>query len=824
MNEHMEKKLELLKELTEYLEKNKIKYYLGGDILINIYNNIEISNNVKFKVCVCEKTVNNINTLISENRAIEEVYDKNKKLIYRYINKNTLYYDLYDKNNSNGIYIEIYTNEKDYNNYTNTKITNFLVKIPKNLDLYLKNNYGLGYKYLNEKKTSIPGYVVYNANISFEIYLNEIKKNKLKHKKHFFYKYDKKLAKQKKYNTIINNYKNLVKRTDARYKLLKKYENIKEEIIKSYKSKDYSKLKNYLNDYLYEIKKFYDLNLGLCFDKDIFDITIDYLRYDKQDELANWLLANTPTEHLCNMDFTYNDKNVTNKDQYIDLDNKHLELMKMFDKYCKDNDIQYFYDGGSVLGAIRHNDFIPWDSDVDVLMTYDNYEKFRKTIENKPIKDMKFVDVENTPTYPINFGRLYDLNSFRLYWTDSLLSSSYGYHIDIFALDKKIENKVLNKLHLYLFIIYGQLLNEDAPMYNINLSFICHFCEFFMKIFGRERILKLFQKILFSVNNKKEFKNYKYRWRKVIYYDKKVFEKQLYVPFRDMSIPIPCLYEDYLEKQYGESWFIYPPKSECRKSTKIFNLYVPYNLYQDDFLYFTDKKATNKAFKKVKYLKMRRANLGKKIDKLKLLYKYYASAIQINKTIDINKVKEYYNNNEYGKIKEYLSAYYSLQSKKMYLNNGMLFFEDKEFLYEVVYTLIMCGEFYNARKLIKSPKIKEILEDSYDKLNKLMDDAKNISKKSDKDKKNLFKEHPYCINFYLEYYSLIKTNDEKKNEIDKFNKVYPNYGEVMYIEALYNLEMNNVKTAIELFNTAKENTRNGLIIKRINEILNDLNK
>ena len=46
----------------------------------------------------------------------------------------------------------------------------------------------------------------------------------------------------------------------------------------------------------------------------------------------------------------------------------------------------------------------------------------------------------------------------------------------------------------------------------------------------------------------------------------------------------------------------------------------------------------------------------------------------------------------------------------------------------------------------------------------------------------------------------------------------------MYIEALYNLEMNNVKTAIELFNTAKENTRNGLIIKRINEILNDLNK
>ena len=93
MNEHMKKKLELLKELTKFLEKNKIKYYVEGDILINVYNNIEIDNNLDFNVAICNKELKNLNNLNTKNRSIVTAYDNN----------NTIYYYQNNDNNSNNI-------------------------------------------------------------------------------------------------------------------------------------------------------------------------------------------------------------------------------------------------------------------------------------------------------------------------------------------------------------------------------------------------------------------------------------------------------------------------------------------------------------------------------------------------------------------------------------------------------------------------------------------------------------------------------------------------------------------------------------------------
>ena len=55
-----------------------------------------------------------------------------------------------------------------------------------------------------------------------------------------------------------------------------------------------------------------------------------------------------------------------------------LSVMKDVDRFCKKNKIQYYLMGGSALGAMRHRGFIPWDDDLDIFMTYDNYQKFIK--------------------------------------------------------------------------------------------------------------------------------------------------------------------------------------------------------------------------------------------------------------------------------------------------------------------------------------------------------------------------------------------------------------------------------------------------------------
>lgn len=60
-----------------------------------------------------------------------------------------------------------------------------------------------------------------------------------------------------------------------------------------------------------------------------------------------------------------------------------LKMMKIFDKLCRENGLEYWLDFGNLLGAIRHKGFIPWDDDVDFGMLRDDYEKFIELFKNK---------------------------------------------------------------------------------------------------------------------------------------------------------------------------------------------------------------------------------------------------------------------------------------------------------------------------------------------------------------------------------------------------------------------------------------------------------
>lgn len=74
--------------------------------------------------------------------------------------------------------------------------------------------------------------------------------------------------------------------------------------------------------------------------------------------------------------------------QYLskeELKDSQMNILKFIDRVCKENDISYFVNYGTLLGAIRHKGFIPWDDDIDICLYREDYDRFLNVV--KELKD-----------------------------------------------------------------------------------------------------------------------------------------------------------------------------------------------------------------------------------------------------------------------------------------------------------------------------------------------------------------------------------------------------------------------------------------------------
>lgn len=113
-----------------------------------------------------------------------------------------------------------------------------------------------------------------------------------------------------------------------------------------------------------------------------------------------------------------------------------LSILIEFDKFCKENNLQYFLCGGTLLGAVRHNGFIPWDDDIDVCMPRQDYEKFFTLTAFKPIRKNLITSTYkkclNCISYP--FIKLIDVNTVLVEQGKTQKGRS-GVFIDILPID-----------------------------------------------------------------------------------------------------------------------------------------------------------------------------------------------------------------------------------------------------------------------------------------------------------------------------------------------------------------------------------------------------
>lgn len=80
-----------------------------------------------------------------------------------------------------------------------------------------------------------------------------------------------------------------------------------------------------------------------------------------------------------------------------------LDMLKEIDAFCRTNNIRYTLACGTLIGAIRHGGYIPWDDDVDITMPYDDMLKFKKLFKSET---MKYCDIETEKNYGYEFSRI----------------------------------------------------------------------------------------------------------------------------------------------------------------------------------------------------------------------------------------------------------------------------------------------------------------------------------------------------------------------------------------------------------------------------------
>lgn len=277
-------------------------------------------------------------------------------------------------------------------------------------------------------------------------------------------------------------------------------------------------------------------------------------------------------------------KEETRCDFFVDSTRKkiwaiQLDLARELTRVCNEINVKFFLHAGSLLGAVRHHGFIPWDDDFDVAMLREDYEKLLK--HNTLFEHPYFLQTPHTdPNYAFSFARI--VNDKTTYCSE--MFSYQGYHagvcIDIFPVDPWIRSKgeaVYNEV--------AQLNRENSTFMRMKNPNLDEDNQKRVAAWAKKDPVAVYDRIqaLASQFLKEDADSLAdgvvtvWKYGKDIY-PANSFDKQVYVPFEGMELPISSRSHEILRALYGD-YMIYPPlkKRGVWHSGVIINPDLPYS-------------------------------------------------------------------------------------------------------------------------------------------------------------------------------------------------------------------------------------------------------
>lgn len=275
-----------------------------------------------------------------------------------------------------------------------------------------------------------------------------------------------------------------------------------------------------------------------------------------------------------------------------------FELLLKFDRFCQSHNITYSLDFGSMLGAIRHRGYIPWDNDVDVCMLQSEYDKLLRVVESGEIPEgCALIDRSLNPDHQQAFGRLVDTSTSCMLERTAWISPTNGLFVDIFALRPLPRGERAKRKAIRDFCAYDEYLSiVKRRAGNRTWSFKVRYAQLLLreKLFGREKAIAWIKgkadKAL-SVENPEWLLINSGGWYDGFELRRPEWVSEVVrVPVSGHMLPVFKGYLEILRVDYGDGWRNWP-SGTLKFQPYVANLNIPGEFIFKDYSLAIDREA-----------------------------------------------------------------------------------------------------------------------------------------------------------------------------------------------------------------------------------------
>ena len=524
---------------------------------------------------------------------------------------------------------------------------------------------------------------------------------------------------------------------------------------------------------------------------------------------------------------------MTEKQKYL------LKLFREVDEICREHNLRYVLAGGSLIGALRHEGFVPWDDDVDLYMPRSDWEKFIEICKTELPPDREIQCSEVDRNYTNSFPRYASTNTCAIHKSQIIGKDCGGEIIDILTLDPvPADDKEYEKYRTHM-MIYSDLINISvgySDRWEIPASMYLKYL--FSYIFlGKKRTLAKLEKIMFSYKEE-ECDRYAMRWGGCPF----LFDKDMMFPvkegiFEGKKAMIPNKCSDYLIWHYGDEWSYMPPHDKREGHVAVCVDDLPYQELREEYMPKINKERLRWDSVFRKFYNMRIAKKSHKVRQDGLAMKARAVALDLQRAIDESglKIRELVESRSFRKLSALFGSYYKNQlsadfiGREDYTNIYAFYHPTLVEIPDDVFYAAMLTLFYTERvsKAYRMMQVRQQLDHLSPEMEGLKEDIEFFRKAADHYEFHRIKEAEQIVNELLKKYPghpgfmkfkcrfLMEDAGENRVEaerfLDKALKMFPEDGYFLKYKADIFWMDGEMQKAAELYLQVKNKTTNGIV-------------